>query len=38
MKPEADQDIHLVHGQTGAARNYTELHPVTGVRFIAGCA
>jgi hypothetical protein len=25
------------HGQTGAARNYGELHPVTGVRFLAGC-
>jgi hypothetical protein len=26
------------HGQTGHARNYSELHPVTGVRFVAGCA
>jgi hypothetical protein len=26
------------HGQTGAARNYAELHPVTGIRFISGCA
>jgi hypothetical protein len=26
------------HGQTGAARNYAELHPVTGIRLIAGCA
>jgi hypothetical protein len=25
------------HGQTGAARNYAELHPVTGLRRIAGC-
>jgi hypothetical protein len=26
------------HGQTGAARNYAELHPVTGLRLLAGCA
>jgi hypothetical protein len=26
------------HGQTGAARNYAELHPVTGIGFIAGRA
>jgi hypothetical protein len=25
------------HGQTGAARNYAELHPVTGIRFLSGC-
>jgi hypothetical protein len=25
------------HGQEGAARNYAELHPVTGIRFLAGC-
>jgi hypothetical protein len=25
------------HGQTGDARNYAELHPVTAVRFLAGC-
>jgi hypothetical protein len=25
------------HGQTGAARNYAELHPVTGLRLVAGC-
>jgi hypothetical protein len=28
----------IAHGQTGAARNYAELHPVTGLRLIAGCA
>ena len=27
----------LPHGQRGHARNYAELHPVTGIRFIAGC-
>jgi hypothetical protein len=26
------------HGQTGHARNYSELHPVTGLRLVAGCA
>jgi hypothetical protein len=26
------------HGQSGHARNYAELHPVTGVRIISGCA
>jgi hypothetical protein len=26
------------HGQHGHARNYAELHPVTGLRLIAGCA
>jgi hypothetical protein len=26
------------HGQTGHARNYSELHPVTQLRLIAGCA
>jgi hypothetical protein len=26
------------HGQTGRARNYAELHPVTGLRLVAGCA
>jgi hypothetical protein len=25
------------HGQTAAARNYAELHPLTGLRFLAGC-
>jgi hypothetical protein len=25
------------HGQTGAARNYAEVHPVTAVRIISGC-
>jgi hypothetical protein len=25
------------HGQRGHARNYAELHPVTGIRFVAGC-
>jgi hypothetical protein len=25
------------HGQTGAARNYAELHPVTGLRVVSGC-
>jgi hypothetical protein len=25
------------HGQTGRARNYADLHPVTAVRFLAGC-
>jgi hypothetical protein len=25
------------HGQTGHARNYSELHPVTALRFLAGC-
>jgi hypothetical protein len=28
----------VAHGQTGAARNYAELHPVTGLRLVAGCA
>jgi hypothetical protein len=28
----------IAHGQTGAARNYAELHPVTGLRIVAGCA
>ena len=28
----------VAHGQDGAARNYAELHPVTGIRFISGCA
>ena len=28
----------FAHGQTGAPRNYAELHPVTGLRFISGCA
>jgi hypothetical protein len=27
----------VAHGQTGAARNYAELHPVTGLRIVAGC-
>ncbi len=27
----------LPHGQRGHARNYAELHPVTGIRFVAGC-
>jgi hypothetical protein len=27
----------IAHGQTGHARNYSELHPVTAVRFPAGC-
>ena len=26
------------HGQRGHARNYAELHPVTRLRFVAGCA
>jgi hypothetical protein len=26
------------HGQTGAARNYSELHPVTALGIVAGCA
>jgi hypothetical protein len=26
------------HGQHGHARNYAELHPLTGLRIIAGCA
>jgi hypothetical protein len=26
------------HGQHGHARNYAELHPVTGLRLIAGCS
>jgi hypothetical protein len=26
------------HGQRGAAQNYAELHPVTGLRLLAGCA
>jgi hypothetical protein len=26
------------HGQHGHARNYAELHPVTGIRLISGCA
>jgi hypothetical protein len=25
------------HGQSGAARNYAELHPVTGMRLLNGC-
>jgi hypothetical protein len=25
------------HGKTGAARNYSELHPVTALRIVAGC-
>jgi hypothetical protein len=25
------------HGQKGAARNYAELHPVTGMRLLTGC-
>jgi len=25
------------HGQSGAARNYAELHPLTGLRLITGC-
>jgi hypothetical protein len=25
------------HGQSGAARNYAELHPVTQLRLVAGC-
>jgi hypothetical protein len=25
------------HGQAGHARNYSELHPVTGMRLVAGC-
>jgi hypothetical protein len=25
------------HGQSGAARNYSELHPVTALRIVAGC-
>jgi hypothetical protein len=28
----------VAHGQTGAARNYSELHPVTGLRIVAWCA
>jgi hypothetical protein len=28
----------VAHGQTGAARNYAELHPVTALRIVAGCA
>jgi hypothetical protein len=28
----------FAHGQSGAARNYSELHPVTRLRLIAGCA
>jgi hypothetical protein len=28
----------FAHGQRGHARNYAELHPVTGIRIIAGCA
>jgi hypothetical protein len=27
----------IAHGQTGAARNYAELHPVTALRIAAGC-
>jgi hypothetical protein len=27
----------FAHGQTGHARNYAELHPVTGLQRIAGC-
>jgi len=26
------------HGQTGHARHYSELHPVTALRIVAGCA
>jgi hypothetical protein len=26
------------HGQSGAPRNYAELHPVTGLRLVVGCA
>ena len=25
------------HGQSGHARNYAELHPVTAIRLISGC-
>jgi hypothetical protein len=25
------------HSQTGHARNYSELHPVTALRIVAGC-
>jgi hypothetical protein len=28
----------FAHGQSGHARNYAELHPVTGVRIVSGCA
>jgi hypothetical protein len=28
----------FAHGQRGHAQNYAELHPVTGLRIIAGCA
>jgi hypothetical protein len=28
----------VAHGQTGAGRNYAELHAVTGLRLVAGCA
>src|SRR5205814_316926 len=27
----------FAHGQRGHGRNYAELHPVTGLRFVAGC-
>jgi hypothetical protein len=26
------------HGQTGHARNHSELHPVTALRIVAGCS
>jgi hypothetical protein len=26
------------HGQSGHARNYAELHPVTGIRLLSGCS
>ena len=29
---------NFAHGQRGHARNYAELHPVTRIRFLAGCA
>jgi len=28
---------NFAHGQRGHARNYAELHPVTRLRFVAGC-
>jgi hypothetical protein len=28
----------FAHGQDGHARNYAELHPVTGLRLVAGCS
>jgi len=28
----------FAHGQSGRARNYAELHPVTALRIVAGCA